>query len=666
MLDRLAAARQIGPRIIAGRLLWRLRQAWRWLQYVLVIAHRQQDFTHQANLVLDDLPIRTFLPEFGNIDTLSFGEGRSADAYLARLREVGQDVVANTYTARGIGTVRLRFEDRNWYAYEPAAAIMINRHDFLLPLVQNYILTRDAIYSAKLKELFDYWIDNFDSTTLRESDTPIDVAIRLINWAWVLNTDVLELTRERRAGFLRIIYAQLEYIYIYHSAGGNHLVLEALAHYVFGSVFADSRRGRHWQLWGRRCLLKELDRQVTSDGVHTEQSMFYHQAVCTHYLKFFQTAETNGDELPGTSKTRFLAMLDYVHASAKPSLTHPVVGDGEALVTEDREHWEARSLLAARWSMFGKPLFKKFLPMVDFSSVWMLACPTGKIATTHDEPPSEILKASGIAILRSDDAYVFIDAAPFSDPEVPHHGHADSLSFELCARGKDLFVDPGGYGYYDDEFRTFFRSTMAHNTVTVDDTSQSELFGVFGYGRLARSELAAVELGDRIDRLSGWHDGYHPSEHWRDFFLVKDTIQFLLIVDRLKSVRGRSVVSRYHAAPGVTVDLANQNIVEPASHMSFGFSCVSNVGLRHRVVKGIRDSVVQGWIAPETGKVLAAETWEIEPAGHDNPIIANVFALQEDVPVHAALEDDSRIKVSVGEARYEVLLQGDQVRLQPK
>ena len=45
----------------------------------------------------------------------------------------------------------------------------------------------------RVRELFTYWIDNFDAGTLVRCDTPIDAAIRLINWLWVLGCDVLDL-----------------------------------------------------------------------------------------------------------------------------------------------------------------------------------------------------------------------------------------------------------------------------------------------------------------------------------------------------------------------------------------------------------------------------------------------------------------------------------------
>mgnify|MGYP002543788920 CR=1 FL=1 len=51
------------------------------------------------------------------------------------------------------------------------------------------------------------------------------------------------------------------------------------------------------------------------------------------------------------------------------------------------------------------------------------------------------------------------------------HKHADDLSFMLYARGQDVFVDCGMYGYTNDGFRTYLCSANAHNTVVVDGGS---------------------------------------------------------------------------------------------------------------------------------------------------------------------------------------------------
>ena len=54
------------------------------------------------------------------------------------------------------------------------------------------------------------------------------------------------------------------------------------------------------------------------------------------------------------------------------------------------------------------------------------------------------------------------------------HGHADALSLVLNVGGTEILKDPGTCVYNGSpEWRDFFRSTHAHNTIVVDDASVS-------------------------------------------------------------------------------------------------------------------------------------------------------------------------------------------------
>jgi hypothetical protein len=553
---------------------------------------------------------------------------------------------------RGIGKLHLRYDASNWYAYEPGDAIMVNRHDFVLPLVQHYVLKGSGASSRKLNELFVYWIDNFDETQLRRADTPIDAAIRLINWLWVLNSEVLKLDQATAARLAAIIYIQVEYIYSRFSAGGNHLVLESLAVFVYGCIFESTPAGARWKKWGGDTLRNELRRQTTEDGVHTEQSMFYHQAVATHFLKFFLASAAFDVPIDPVTRERFGLMLDYVHATAMPDLTHPVVGDGEALVTEDREHWEARSLLAARWVLFEKPVDASLCSMIDDSSIWLLARAKSEIGTAEDTLTSVLYRGSGLAVFRASNAYAFIDAAPFSDPEFPHHGHADALSFVTCAGSDQLLVDPGGYGYYEDEFRRFFRSTAAHNTVMLDGRDQSQLFGVLGYGRLARARIEDALLSDDADCILASHDGYRPLEHLRGFFFCKRPRPVLVILDNITGPGSNRAISRFHAAPGVRINIEKNQIVTNSRRSTYHFATVSTVPMERRVVCGQQDGSVQGWVSPETRGTVPADTLELAFGTGRDSWVAAAFVLQSEISIAMTMEETGAVTVSIGEHAY--------------
>ena len=73
---------------------------------------------------------------------------------------------------------------------------------------------------------------------------------------------------------------------------------------------------------------------------------------------------------------------------------------------------------------------------------------------------------------RGDDRFLIFDCGPLGDGG---HGHYDLLSFEACAGGRPLVVDPGRYTYAEGEpnLRHWFKGTAAHNTVCVDGLDQT-------------------------------------------------------------------------------------------------------------------------------------------------------------------------------------------------
>ena len=75
--------------------------------------------------------------------------------------------------------------------------------------------------------------------------------------------------------------------------------------------------------------------------------------------------------------------------------------------------------------------------------------------------------------------YLLFDCGPHGALNCGH-AHADALSFELAANGRTVLVDPGTYTYTGSkELRDWFRSSHAHNTVTLDNTSSSVPDGAF-------------------------------------------------------------------------------------------------------------------------------------------------------------------------------------------
>ena len=97
--------------------------------------------------------------------------------------------------------------------------------------------------------------------------------------------------------------------------------------------------------------------------------------------------------------------------------------------------------------------------------------------------------------------FLAFDCGPLGDGG---HGHYDALSIEV-ASGRPLVVDPGRYTYCDDSphWRRWFKSTAAHNTVTVDGLDQTPYCRGKPRAGMARASLTQRLTARGLDVLYG-------------------------------------------------------------------------------------------------------------------------------------------------------------------
>ena len=121
-----------------------------------------------------------------------------------------------------------------------------------------------------------------------------------------------------------------------------------------------------------------------------------------------------------------------------------------------------------------------------------------------------------------------------------------------------MLADPGTYCYHGDPaWRSYFRSTIAHNTIELDGRNQSAEGGPFLWLRHARSrELDVQDIGDAAE-WTAEHDGYMSagSKAWHRRCVRLDRASRTLdIVDEI-GVRGHDLRLAFHLGPEVEAEL---------------------------------------------------------------------------------------------------------------
>ena len=96
-----------------------------------------------------------------------------------------------------------------------------------------------------------------------------------------------------------------------------------------------------------------------------------------------------------------------------------------------------------------------------------------------------LLRDSGYIRYTSNNLVGLLDVAPIGPDYIPGHAHADTLSFEISIFGQRLLVNSGISEYGVSSVRQYERSTMAHNTVVINNENSSEIWSGFRVARRA-------------------------------------------------------------------------------------------------------------------------------------------------------------------------------------
>ena len=124
--------------------------------------------------------------------------------------------------------------------------------------------------------------------------------------------------------------------------------------------------------------------------------------------------------------------------------------------------------------------------------------------------------SGGYTVVRRDiagrEALLVMDHGPLGHLSIAAHGHADALALWLHLDDQPVLVDAGTFLYHSGgEWRDHFRSTPAHNTLSIAGVSSSTISGPFNWSHKADAWRTEHGLTDQICRISAAHNGYMPT-----------------------------------------------------------------------------------------------------------------------------------------------------------
>lgn len=522
------------------------------------------------------------------------------------------EICRNTFRFRRIEPVT--FDNGIDWTYRPQANVDwtwdLNRHAYFETLGRAYHYSHDERYAQKFRELLLDWLDkNPAGLTQPNWSSVFEVAFRVNTWIWAFYyfRAAAAFDHDTCLGFLKGLLTHGRYLntYIELHALNNHLLLEAKALAMLGLLFPEFKEAETWQRRGLTLLYEQIEAQVGPDGVHREYSAHYQRVVGGELLELFVLLEQNNAPAPAAMLETFNRMVEFELWLTKPNGLIPLLGDSALEDTYLRF-----SAVRGGPAFLGRNDLKSVAPAPGEASVWLLGA--GRVQAYRDSTPNPVTLNSrafpegGYFVMRQGQGpqspYLVFDCGPFGHTPVPVHGHADALSFELYAFNQTLVVDPGVYStYLGQDWRNFFRSSRAHNTVVVDDQDQSILIDRWRVYRPAQASLHQWYSSDYFDFVDGAHHGYtrlpEPIRHRRQIFYVKS--EYWVVIDVLTGRGSHQFDLYFHLMPGTRPD------VDPTSGMvragqadkpGLIIAPLTPDGLRIDIMTGATNPI-QGWVS---------------------------------------------------------------------
>lgn len=474
----------------------------------------------------------------------------------------------------------------------------INRLQQLIALASHAALTGDPDALHAAETIIASWYQANPPFRGVAWASGIEVALRAISLivaASLLGHQLSDTSREQLGRILTASAFWLRRFPSKHSSANNHRIAELAGLYLVGL----SRGAEPADI--RDELIAETLKQILPDGTGAEQTPTYAAFTAELALLCALTARGAGKPFPPVFDQRLGAFAEFIGWLGGEAPT-PAIGDddeGRVMTLGSPEPDYARSVAGAiagylgvagpqtgdfRALIFGAP------PRPAPPRKGLRTFPDGGLSVWHGRPNGR-------------DARLTFDHGPLGYLSIAAHGHADALSLTLSLDGEPVLVDPGTYLYGSGgEWRRWFRSTPAHNTLNLEGVSQSTMSGAFNWSSKASARLE--EAGDTPHPwLRATHDGYRR----RFGRLVQRTLEIepgrIAVTDQLLGGPPLEAELVFQLAPGLIATHAGQSVTVrrdgiPLLRLDFPTDAIT-------LATG-EDRVDGGWVSPRFGEKLPA------------------------------------------------------------
>ncbi len=525
---------------------------------------------------------------------------------------------------------------------------------WLKTLMQAFWLSRDERYTQVATAWLQNWLDcshRFDHDIWKSTNfvglRALNLLQGLIGFApyWQSHPELLRQTLAQLWLHGKLLERRVEYW------GYNHLIWNAhdltLLGMALRNIFKEAAR---WAKRGVQIMNGEIPRQIAPDGVHVERSIHYQVFVSKLLGEWIAVLWKSGQPVPPEVVWRWDQAIEVLRHLRRSDGSLPLYGDGYRTSDPNIEGTieEINDFLFALHSwMQGVPdnARNPLLPWKIGSAYWLV-------------PPQASCQMrgtrSGLAIIRTQKAprelALHYQAGDSLAGQV--HAHADSLSFTLSDETGEILIDPGGYGEVADEWRTYSRSTYAHNTVVVNGENMSHLQGVYKLTPALHASLEGCWCWSGWCAWSGCQTNYQrlPARvhHWRTMLLAGT--ELLVVLDYLHGRQPFQVEQVFHFAESQLEKEAEGTWLWTAKGRQWWLHLACSAPAEATVFRGSL-SPLRGWSGEKRGQPYPIPTLVHQANGAPRYWLVAAFARPEcqlRLHLNAQIEGRQRIIVPGG------------------
>jgi len=374
--------------------------------------------------------------------------------------------------------------------------------------------------------LINDFIENIKD--IKDGLEPYPISLRGINWIKFLTKYKVNDKKINDSLYAQyyILFENLEYHLL-----GNHLLENGFS-LLWGGVYFNDKKLLNK---AKGIIYEELNEQILDDGGHFELSPMYHQIIlfrlldCINLIKNGELRIENA-ELLKFLKEKAVAMLQWLKIITFSNGNIPLFNDSANGIA---------------------PISKKLFEYANKLNI-----------THHSSLITHHLKSSGYRKIKKENYECIVDIGNIGPDYIPGHAHADTFNFELYIKNNSQYsildspfiIDTGISTYESNSIRAYERSTKAHNTVEINNTNSSEVWGSFRVANRAK----VIKLEEKESYIKATHDGYYKKfgvYHTREWKFFEDKI---VIKDTLN--KKANAIFRLHFHPEVSEEEIKKKI----------------------------------------------------------------------------------------------------------